>query len=901
MIQTTINGESRQLEDIRPDETVAEWLRSAGLTGTKIVCGAGNCGACTVLVDGVPMTSCLLPVHHIADRQVQTVEAFGSEASHPVQRALIACDGLQCGFCTPGFVMSGVAFYDSWHRDHPGETPSREEVAAALSGNLCRCGAYPGIYEALQRACAGEFDSVAQVEAPRYEALEKVTGRARYTIDQRYPGQLEGVILRSIHPHAKVLSIDASEALALPGVFVFTELLENDRIVRYTGQEMGALAAVDVQTARRALHMIKVEYEVYPAAIGMRAAQADNAPMVYPGFFRKPPTSAEGMTFPGRFQKNLRKSLFKLTAKSPRKAQRMINHARASHDPNLIERTFRNTSQVHTALEPHVCVAKWDDPQHLTVHLSTQGVHVGAHIIAEHFDLEDKNVTLVAEHIGGGFGGKQGVSIEGIAAITLARLTERPVRVFLNRLEELSYAGYRPGAEVRLSLLTNEEGQVQALSATSYGDSGISIGSGVSMLIGAFSPPDAPRNTDEIDVVNHTPPGTPFRGPNGPQALWALEQIIDETAHHLGQDPIELRKRWYPEDELRHKLLDWAASLPVWKDREANRGDTRFKRGVGLSVGAWPFIYNGNTQVTVGVRESGLYVQSGTQDIGTGSRTLLATAAAEGIGIAPDHIQVMVGNSNAPLGPISGGSQAANSVYGPAFTAAQTLKKQLLTLTQGELQLHDPIVTAAGIQHTEGLLTWDDLISQAGPLAVTEKRGSEASFMPLLDYLSRDEHAGSIGQEVSKAVTVTEVLVDTQLGKIKPLSVWMGVAAGKIFTPTLARSQVYGGIIQGLGYALYEARQIDEKTGYQLTTNLDIYKIPGISDIPPIEIFFLEGGFEEIRGKGVGIGELSTVGVAASVGNAVFHATGWRPLNTPILPQDILMGTAQNASDGGQS
>jgi len=901
MIQTTINGQPHQFEDVRPDETVAERLRRSGLTGTKIVCGAGTCGACTVLVDGVPMTSCLLPVHHIADRQVQTVEAFDPESLHPVQCAIMASDGLQCGFCTPGFVMSGVAFYESWRAEHPNETPSREEVAAALSGNLCRCGAYPGIYEALQRACAGEFDSAPPIEAPRYEALDKVTGRALFSVDQHYPGQLEGAILRSTHPHAKVLNIDAAEALALPGVFAFTELLENDRVVRYTGQEIGALAAVDVQTARGALQKIKVEYEVYPATIGMQAAQADGAPVVYPGFFRKPPIAAEGMSFPGRWQKNLRKGLFKLSAKSAGKAQRMIKQARVNQDPNLIERTFHNAIQVHTTLEPHVCVAKWDDPQHLTVHLSTQGVHAGAHIIAEHFDLEDENVTLVAEHIGGGFGGKQGVTAEGIAAITLARLTGRPVRVFLNRLEELSYAAYRPGAEVNLSVLTNNEGQLQALSATSYGDSGVAVGSGVSLLLGVYSPPNAPRDTEEIDVVSHTPPGTPFRGPNGPQALWALEQTIDDTAHHLGQDPIELRKRWYPEDELRYKLLDWAAGLPVWQNRNADRGDSRFRRGVGLAMGSWLFIYNGNTQVTVGVHENGIYVQTGSQDIGTGTRTLLAKAAAEGTGLASEHIQVMLGSSNAPLGPTSGGSQAANSVYGPAVAAAQSLKNQLLTLAQEKLQLRNPEVTSAGIQHADGLLTWVDWLSQAGPLAVTEKRGAEASFMPLLDLLSRDEHAGSVGQGASKAVTVTEVMVDTQLGKITPLGVWVGVAAGKIFTPTLARSQVYGGIVQGLGYALYEARQIDEKTGNHLTTNLDTYKIPGISDIPPIEVYFLEEGFEEIRGKGIGIGEVATVGVAASVGNAVFHATGWRPLSTPILPQDILMGTAQSSPAGGQS
>jgi len=348
-------------------------------------------------------------------------------------------------------------------------------------------------------------------------------------------------------------------------------------------------------------------------------------------------------------------------------------------------------------------------------------------------------------------------------------------------------------------------------------------------------------------------------------------------------------------------LLDWAAGLPVWQNRDANRGNTRYQHGVGLAVGVWPFIYNGNTQVTVGIREDGIYVQTGTQDIGTGSRTLLATAASEGIGLAVEHIKVLIGSSNAPLGPTSGGSQAANSVYGPAFTAAQSLRTQLLTLAQGELQLHNPSITAEGIQHIDGLLTWDVLISKVGPLTVTEKRGPEASFMPIFDLLSRDEHAGSLGRGFGTAVTVTEVLVDTLLGRITPSGIWMGIAAGKIFTPALARSQVHGGIIQGLGYALYEARQVDEKTGNQLTTNYDTYKIPGISDIPPIEIFFLEEGFEEIRGQGIGIGELSTVGVAASIGNAVFHATGWRPLNTPILPQDILMGMAQNTINGVSS
>jgi len=228
------------------------------------------------------------------------------------------------------------------------------------------------------------------------------------------------------------------------------------------------------------------------------------------------------------------------------------------------------------------------------------------------------------------------------------------------------------------------------------------------------------------------------------------------------------------------------------------------------------------------------------------------------------------------------------------------LKTELLTLVQDKYLFHDPKITATGIQHTAGFLNWGDLVSQEGPLSVTDTRGPEASFMPLLDLLSRDEHAGKAGQALSKAVTVTEILVDTHLGRIIPVGVWIGIAAGKIFTPILARNQINGGIIQGLGFALYEARQTDEKTGNNLSSNLDSYKIPGISDTPPIEVFFMEGGFEEIRGNGIGIGELSTIGMAASIGNAVFHATGWRPLNTPILPQEVLEGLAKNLNDGDE-
>jgi len=903
MIETTINGRQRQLDLAHSDETVVELLRRNGLTGTKFVCGSGVCGACTVLVDGVPMAACLLPVHHIEGRNVQTVEFHDADNLHPVQRAFIACDALQCGFCTPGLVNSGIAFYEQWRAENGASSPDRETIAAALAGHLCRCGAYDGIYEAMAAACAGEYDHADEIESPRYEALEKVTGRARYTADHHYDGQLEGAILRSAHPHATVLDVDASAALALPGVVAYADLLGGETTVRYVGQPIGALAAVDMRTARAALKEIRVTYDVHPAVIGPDAARAYRAPTVYSGLRKNPPVAAEGFVFPGRWRGNLRKNLMVLTASAGRKARRAIEGAEEQNDDALIERRFENAAQVHTTLEPHACVARWDDPFHLTVHLSTQGVHQTAHAIAEHFDLDEENVNLTAEHVGGGFGGKQGLTSEAFAAITLARLSGRPVRVALTRHEEIGYAAYRPGAEVQISLLLDEDAPSaagpRALSAAAYNDNGAGVGGGVAILLGLLSP-DVPRHLEEVDVVNHAPPGKPFRGPNGPQALWALEQMIDQAAHQLGADPLALRKAWYADDPVRHKLLDWAAALPVWAERSGGGqgagGSGRYQRGVGVSTAAWPFIYNGDAEVIVGVSGGGLFVRTATQDIGTGTRTLLARAVAGVFGIPWRQVTVELGASSAPLGPTSGGSQVSNSVFGPAVGAAEQLRDRLVTAA-AETGLQEAAAAPGGIRHAGGFLPWEDVLSQTlgqtGPLSVREKRGSEPAaifLMGLMQRINPDPHAGSLGRGLSLAVTVTQVEVDVRLGKIRPLGVWEGIAAGRIFVPTLARSQVHGGIIQGLGYALYEERQIDLATGFHLSANLEDYKIPGIGDAPPMEVMFLEEGFEEVRGRGVGIAELCTIGVAASVGNAVFDATGWRPLKTPITPQDVVEG-----------
>jgi xanthine dehydrogenase YagR molybdenum-binding subunit len=883
-LRVEINGSPFEISP-RPDETAVEVIRErCGLTGAKLVCGAGVCGACTVLLDGTPVASCLLPAQALEGRQAQTVEGLGPEL-HPVQKALMACDGLQCGFCTPGFVMEGVAFYERWRAAHGTAEPSREEVAGALAGHLCRCGAYAGIYAAIQGACAGRFDQ-GPVEPVRVEAEEKVSGRAIYTVDVRYPGQLEGVIVRSPHPHARVGAIDAAAARALPGVRAVVDLLDERRTVRYVGQEVAAIAADDLPTARAARALLRVDYTPLPAVIGAAAARKAGAPLLYSGLRKRAVNAGEGMLLPATWDGNTRKPLLALTNSRPGTARRRIAQARAAASPQLVAGTWTAAPQSHTALEPHAAVARWHDDG-LTVHVSTQAAHRMAREVAEHFDLSDNQVEVRCEHVGGAFGSKLELTMETIAAVTLARAANAPVRVALDRLEELSVGGYRPGAEMHMALLAGPQGEPLAMTAEAHADSGIGVGSQVAVLMG-LTYTKVPRDLTDYDVVNNVAPGKPFRGPGGPLAAWAVEGAMDELAHRLDVSPIALRRRW-DDHSLRHRLYDWAENLPVWRERGRAGADTgRYRRGVGVAAANWLYLFHSATMIEVASGPEGLTVTTASQDMGNGTRSSIARAAAAVFGIPPHTVQVRVGSSRAPRGPLSGGSRTTPSVFWPTQQAAEQVRGRLVAVAVAQLGLRDARVVSGGIDHAGGHLPWPEIFRAAPPQRATVGRGLDPGLPAMPLAFGADDI--NTGRGFTGSVHVAEVEVDTRLGKVRPLRIWGGLAVGRIVAPDLARSQCYGAIIQGVGYALYERREVDQASGHTLSAGLEDYRIPGIGDTPEMTIHFVEEGFEHARGGLSGLSELATLGVAASLGNAVFNATGWRPYHLPILPEHVIEG-----------
>ncbi len=319
MVTMRVNGDTHELA-VGTDDTVVDVLRDRlHLTGTKLVCGGGVCGACTVLFDGEPVAGCLLPAVAVDGRVIETIEGIAARA-HPAIRAFAAHNALQCGFCTPGFVVEAAAFHDRWRASHGSAEPPDAAIAGALAGHLCRCGSYPEIYEAVREACAGRFDVAGPPSGPRVEAPAKVTGAARYTVDIHEDGQLQALIVRSPHPHARALAVDLTPALALDGVRAAVELLGQDRMVRYIGQEVAAVAAVDRRTAEAAAALVNVTYEPLPAVIGMTAARAPDAPAVYASGRRRPPAAAEGPPTPARWHGNVRSGRDALGPPTPRSA-----------------------------------------------------------------------------------------------------------------------------------------------------------------------------------------------------------------------------------------------------------------------------------------------------------------------------------------------------------------------------------------------------------------------------------------------------------------------------------------------------------------------------------------------------------------------------------------------------
>lgn len=756
---------------------------------------------------------------------------------------------------------------------------------------------------------------------PRLDGRAKVTGAAQYTADVRLPGMLHARVVRSPHPHAKILSIDTSAAERAPGVRA-VHVLEHLRgsavlrdpkqeapsrypVVRYAGQPIVAVAALTEAEAEEAAQKILIQFEPLPFVIDIEEARKDGAPMVFPGPADQAASAGGGGGPKGVPQRgNVRGPARGGPLGPPRgDIEKGFKEAEV-----IVEGTYRTQVQTHSALETHGVVADYK-PDMLTVYASTQGTSTVRDELAEVFALEKSKIRILTEFMGGGFGAKFGIGNFGVLATHLSRKAGAPVRLMLTRKEEHLAVGNRPSSLQRLRIGAKKDGTLTALHLEAYGTAGVGTGAGSGGPAKNMYP-CANHLTEEYDIFTHAGPAAAFRAPGHPQGCFALEQAIDELAEKLGMDPLVLRDK-IDVDEEGGKNIDSAARKEERRLGAARAGWTRrkppgsdpgsTKRGIGVAQAIWYRIIDMDAACEVRInRDGSVELLSAVQDIGTGIRTVLAQVVAEELGLRPQDIAVRIGDTSYPKGPASGGSRTTGSITPAARNAAHRVKKQFLEATAKALNVPA-----------------ESLILKDGKVIVSSDHGKMLTFRAAAAKLPTEQISATVSRpddyggfetvgDGSRRVGVggyggvqfVEVAVDTETGVVKVERVTAVHDCGRPINPLTLESQINGGIIQGISYALYENRVLDRKTGLMVNPNLEQYKIAGARETPAIDIVLIE----EYRGRNStdagGIGEPATIPTAAAIANAIYNAIGVRVRELPITPARVLAALQQKGANG---
>ena len=720
--------------------------------------------------------------------------------------------------------------------------------------------------------------------AARVDAPEKARGRARYTADLTRPGLLHAAILRSTIARGKV-TLDLSPARAVDGVVDAIGGAELDRRIRlaggalfdtaiaYAGQPLAAVCAETADAAWRGVEAIAVRYEPEPHVGTFDAAVAEGAPTVR----RSSKKSSSGDSRSPN-----------LVPGSPDLVERgNVTRGLAEADV-IVRREYRTPVQIHTALEPHGAVAEWDGDR-LTIWESTQAVFRVREQVALGLGVSQSSVRVIKEHMGGGFGAKTSAGAHTFAAALLARRTGRPVRCVTDREAEQTDTGNRPCTTQRVTLGARRDGRLTAIVCEADVPLGIGgwEGGPAGLFQEMYSCPNV-RTVESFAWVN-TPAMTAFRAPGHVEGAFALESAMDALARELGMDPLELRRINFAErDEKKdrpfssNRLLecyDRGAALFAWDAPCTSSG--RRRRGKGMAAQVWGAGGGPPAYAIVKINGDGSAdVLTGTQDLGTGSRTILAQIAAEALGARLEDVRIVLGDTErTPYTGPSWGSMTTASV-GPAVrVAAEDALRQLMEAASEVLD-----VSVMHLRASNGVISSDDgaatisfrsLCDQLGDVMIIGRgaRGPNPTGVAL----------GSFGTQFA------EVEVDVDTGVVRVVRIVAVHDAGRIINPTLAESQVEGGIIQGLGYGLFEERVLDPATGRMLNANIHDYKIPTIGDVPRIQVELLDVADATANHTGArGLAEPPIIPTAPAIANAVANAIGVEVLELPLTPWRVL-------------
>lgn len=989
-IVITINKEVKSYK-VSPNDTLLTVLRREGYFGVKFGgCQHGECGACTVLLDGKPINSCAILAAQADGHVIETIEAYGENPEQgwkktkglsAIQKAFVESGAIQCGFCTPAMVLVAQGLLEN------NPNPTEQEVREALSGILCRCTGYLKPVQAIMRAARiirGEevlpiseegiplppewmegrkiylemesqedtrkltqtritprilvtpqtqkWSHVGKPE-PKVDGIKLVQGKPAFTTDIEMRGMLVAKVLFSPVAHAQIKRIDTSKAKALPGVaavltwqdiprVVYSTAGQSDPIpgpldsfsldskVRFVGDRVAFVAAETEEIAQKALGLIDVEYEPLPVILDPQKAMEQGAVRIhdepeYVKFDHADPT------------KNLAAQI-RIDIGSVEKGFEQADR--------IIEGDYEvpKVQQVH--IEPHVVVTYWDEDNRMVIRTSTQVPFHVRRILAPVLNLPVKRIRVIKPRIGGGFGGKQEVLIEDVAAhLTIA--TGRPVRFEYTREEEFIAARSRHPMRIHMRTGVKLDGTITANEMVVLADTGaygchaltVTGNTGhksMALYVGDGEYRKSPNIRFYADVVytNHPPAGA-FRGYGVPQGYWAVERQMERIARDLGIDPIEFRLKnalhpgelhpfstsWSegrePKPEVIHTVgleecvrhgkaaIGWDQKQmdPSWRDIP---GYPHLKKGLGVALvmqgTAIPYLDMGGASIKMN-DDGSFNLLIGATDLGTGSDTVLAQMAAEVLGVTIDDI--LVYSSDTDFTPFDKGAYASSTTYvsGAAVVrAAQQVAERL------KIRAARMINDSGGnpIKPEDITLRERNATSPDGRSVTLAEIGYDS-----LHHTDQEQimAVASFYSPVSPppfAAQFAEVTVDIETGQVIVDKLVMAVDSGVIVNPVTASGQIEGGMTQALGYAVCEEMVYDEK-GAARERNLVDYHIYRSNEMPELEVIFVET-FEPSHPFGVkAVAEIPMDGVAPAVGNAILDACGADLHIIPTTPERI--------------